>query len=160
METRDYLSYLLDANQRFAHRYLDDITEEEAFETAGGACNHFLWLTGHLAYSAAQLLDFMKAPVDFPEEWANLFRGGQELNPDRAAYPSMAKVRANLYEMYDQANRALKNLSENQLSEEVEAEPEVVRPRVNLILAMCAHEAYHLGQVAILRRALGRPRFF
>lgn len=158
MDARECINNQLTNNRQFAELMFDDITEEERFESAGGAVNHILWLAGHLAFSDSLVLAQLKSPVDFDEEWRRLFSGGHELIENRDEYPSMAEVRSVLYDYYAKIQDALDKLSDDELAEEIITHSGTKIARYKFVLGLCAHESYHLGQAAIIRRGLGRKR--
>jgi uncharacterized damage-inducible protein DinB len=62
--------------------------------------------------------------------------------------------------MYDKFNKLLEKATDARLDETVELSPDWKETPMNGIFFFLKHEFYHLGQIAVVRKALGRERTF
>jgi len=157
---RDNLLWHTAMVQRSVRKLLDDITEDEAFVTIGSSPNHICWLTGHIAYTTTLRLRCLKADPGTPAEWMELCRRGAPTPTDRAAFPSFAAVRDQLYKLYDLADRASADIADEYLDSEIEPIPKWKERAANYLAFFLTHDFYHAGQIAMIRRELGRPPTF
>ncbi len=160
MNKFENLKDLLNTVHRATRKLLDDITEEEALFQINDNFNHITWLTGHILYSAQLILDILGEKKKLPEEWVSMFRGGHELLADSSKYPSIKDLLDRLDEFYDRIDKAVDGKSDGFLDEKVEIVPDWIECRLNALQFFCAHEFYHAGQIAMIRKSLGRERSF
>jgi uncharacterized damage-inducible protein DinB len=160
MDKKENLRYLLESNHGAVRRLIDDVSDEESMFRGKDNLNHIRWHTGHIAYCANIVLRLMGEEGAFPEPWEKLFGGGSEINDKPSAYPSMPELREKLYSIYDQTDKALDKISTDDLDREIEAGSDRKITPMNGALFFCAHEFYHCGQIANLRKILGREPLF
>ncbi len=73
----------------------------------------------------------------------------------------MAEIRVKLYALYDQINTRVSELRDADLDGILDEEPIFENTSaLNTVLFFCTHEFYHAGQIAVMRRILGRERSF
>ncbi|MFH2035257.1 MAG: DinB family protein [Candidatus Zixiibacteriota bacterium] len=160
MEKKEHLKDTFGSNQRAAKALLNDITEEESINNARGLTNHIKWQTGHIAYTLDAMVRILGGKAVLAEEWAAPYRGGVELAKDNTVYPPFAEIRGNLYKLYDRLNELIENASDDFLNGIAELSNDWKAQRFNSLIFFCKHEFYHLGQIAIIRKHLGRDRAF
>lgn len=160
MEKRDNLKHLLNINQGATKRLIEDVTPEEALYTIDGYANHILWLAGHIASSANTKLRLLGKESMLPDGWAELFKRGAEFHADSSVYPSFDEVKTKVDEIYDAVMKAADEIDSAKFEDEVEVVPEWKENRMNALLFFSLHEFYHAGQIAVLRRTLGKDRTF
>jgi hypothetical protein len=146
--------------QGATRKLLNDITEDEAFVTIGQSPNHICWQTGHIITTTALRIGCLGAKADIPKEWVRMFSRGATCEKDRSACPAFAELRDTLFSLYPQAEKALSMCTEDYLGSEIEVIPGWKDLAVHYITFLLTHDFYHAGQIAIIRRHLGRSGTF
>jgi uncharacterized damage-inducible protein DinB len=141
-------------------RLVEDISEEESMRTINGYQNHIKWLTGHILTTTALSGKLLGGRINLPEGWNELFRRGAALNPDPKAFPAMEAVRERLFDYQRMVIEFVDLTAEAELGSEIEIAPGWQDTRIGAVLFLKAHDFYHAGQIAVIRRALGRERSF
>jgi hypothetical protein len=157
---RDNLLWHTAMVQRSIRKLLDDITEDEAFVTIGSSPNHICWLTGHIVSTATLRLRCLNADTDTPAEWMALFGRGASNSRSRSELPPFAAVRDQLYKLYDQADRVSADCTDDYLDSMIETIPNWKDRAANYLAFFLTHDFYHAGQIAMIRRELGRSSTF
>jgi uncharacterized damage-inducible protein DinB len=120
-----------------------------------GAANSILWIVGHVTVGRSRLLALLGEPGEVP--WAAFFGKGSAEAVDPA--------RPDLETMLTRW-RAAATVLEHRLAALTAAELAAVMPYdlptsdptlLGVITYFAFHEAYHIGQIASTRKALGRP---
>ncbi len=147
------IASLLQNSEGLLDRSLAGLTREQGLSRLGAGTNPLLWMAAHLTttrFGLAQLIG-----VDAQRPWDGRFVRGSELG-DLAAIPEQAEILATF--------RRVSELLAVRLSALGDAELDAPSPRAFPIedksllggLGFLAyHEAYHLGQMAVVRKALG-----
>ena len=142
---------------------LDEIKLEDGKKLIQGQANSLEWLAGHLIVGRYRNLIRLGSQ---PEPYAHLDKFvNQTIPPPNAiafdaliAYPDLDMCKSQWLIYTDLLHQTLKNVSEKTLSTEI---PFTVLTGGNTVedaLAfMVMHETYHIGQMSIIRKALGYP---
>jgi uncharacterized damage-inducible protein DinB len=157
---RNNLTYIFKANRDTTKRLLDDISNDESIDSAGGLCNPIIWQTGHLAWCADIVVWLLGGNKTLPREWVDIFEYGSKLPEDNTEHPPFTEVRNKLYEIQQNINDLLKNVDETTFNDEVELLKDWRMNRLDALLFFAKHDYYHIGQITILRRKLGREAPF
>ena len=150
------LQPVIEAFKMQTHLFLNvtgDITEEHAKAHFGGSPNHIVWITGHLV-STRYMLGTVLGLTD-REPYPKFFEGGKGIQED-IDYPSINKLTAGWEEFAEKLTDRMESLTEDEL----QADPPIQTPIGDgtlrgFITFICHHEAYHIGQLSILRRHFG-----
>ncbi len=152
---------------QFARNYtkslLKDIADEQWYTPIGDGLTHVAWQVGHLAsaqYSlclarirGAQPEDEQLIPAAFREH----FRKGSIPHAGGAGYPSPAEIRDVAAAVHARALEELPQLSEELLDVPIENPHPVFNTRFEALVFCPEHEMLHAGQIALIRRSLGKP---
>jgi uncharacterized damage-inducible protein DinB len=130
-----------------------DISEEHAKAHFGGCPNHIAWITGHLVatrYTLGAVLGLTDR-----EPYPEFFESGKGIQDD-IDYPSMDNLIAGWEDFAEKIIERLESLTEDELH----ADPPIQTPVGDntlrgFITFICHHEAYHIGQLSILKRYFG-----
>lgn len=141
-------------------KLLEDVTEDESFVTIGDSPNHICWQTGHLLFTASLRLQALGATTDIPREWVTMFSRGAKNPGDRSAVPPFVDLRTTLLSAYVQADEAVADISDEYLDSEIAIFPTWKDRALHYITFFLTHDFYHAGQVAMIRRYLGRTGTF
>ncbi|NRB53480.1 MAG: DinB family protein [Saprospiraceae bacterium] len=126
--------------------------EEHLHERLDGITNHVAWITGHLV-SGRYLAAFVLG-VPAREPYPELFAKGKGLD-ENIRYPSLEELTKDWPTISEKLLARLENLTEIELNSEAPV-PSPMTPRNQtlrgFITFISHHEAYHIGQLGILRR--------
>ena len=150
---------LLLVSQQFAvsaarvEKAIDGLSDEE-FYRAPDSVNHMLWLLGHAANTRLGLIVLMGGPDQRP--WNDLFSRGSQPG-DEASLPSVDEVRASWRAAVPALNAHFETLSDEDLGRTCAREFAIADKSILGAAAFLAgHEMYHLGQMAVLKKWLGK----
>ena len=159
MNVKDLLHYNVSFTHGVTKMYLDDVTDDEMLVRAVPGSNHLAWQLGHLVASERSLLEAIGADVpDLPEGFAEK-HGSENTGSDD---PNDCRTKAEYVElmaqMHQAAEAAIDKTDETGLDTPT---PEKLRsffPTAGSVLLMAgSHEMMHAGQIAAIRRKLGKP---
>lgn len=159
MNVKDLLHYNVTLTHSITKAYLGDITEEEMMVRAVPGSNHLAWQLGHLVASERSLLEAIGADVpDLPDGFADKHGKENTASDDPKDFLTKAEYFKLMEQMHKAATAAIDKTDEAGLDEPT---PEKLRsffPNVGAVLLMMGgHEMMHSGQIAAIRRKLGKP---
>jgi hypothetical protein len=157
---RDNMAWHTSMVQGAIRKLLEDVTEDESFVTVGDSPNHICWQTGHLLFTAAMRLQALGQKADIPHDWVQMFGRGAKHPGDRSAFPTFSELRTTLFAAYTQADKAVAETSDEYLDSEIAIFPTWKDRALHYVTFFLTHDFYHAGQVAIIRRHLGRNGTF
>ncbi|HVP39355.1 MAG TPA: DinB family protein [Candidatus Saccharimonadales bacterium] len=136
-------------------RALEGVTDAEARRPTSEHTNPLAWIAGHLVTTRCYLARVVGLPREIP--WGGMFARGAALEPTQAA-PSLEEIRAAWDDVTGALMARFEQLGEAELSGPVADFPSLDRT-VRGALAMAAmHDSYHVGQLSLVRKALGHER--
>jgi len=147
----DALAKLYDFNVRSLKLNTEGVTHEESVRPPSAGGNSLNWVLGHIVANRNGILELVGEPPVWSDEVAAPYeRGSTPLEPG-AAQP-LDRILGDLDRAQAQLVRRLGELSPTDLAAQ----------RGNSTLGsqlafLQFHEAYHAGQVGLLRRLLGKP---
>ena len=136
------------------------VTEEQTlYQTAPGT-SHMRFLAGHMALA----LDAITVPAlggapGLPAKYAELFSFGLKPGPT-GGYPAWSQLLQDVESTMDRLAAVLGQKTDAELDAPTPASSPLAKmvPRlVGLVPFACFHTSYHMGQMALLRRAQGLP---
>lgn len=146
---------------KFARKMVDDaiagIPDDRCCEQMAGAPNHKMWTMGHLAVSNAWFGSLLTGKMgDVPETYNAKFGMGSTPSPDAAAYPSLDEVRGYYRSTFDAILAAAEGLDDTAIVAPCAADTGgFASDKLDGLLKTAWHEGWHLGQMSMLRRAMG-----
>lgn len=147
-----------DLHQRLFNNVLNGFTDEESNRRLydDKKMNHVKYLAGHLLNS--QYGFGMLAGIEREVKWNDLFAAaGQSEAKDDVAYPSIEKIMTESNEMYPVTREGLRKLTSEELGKKPSNGLEKFWSTKNEMWAFLNHhQAYHIGQIGILRRGFGK----
>jgi hypothetical protein len=140
---------------------IKDMTPEELLFRPGPNRNHAWWLYGHMVVSSEIGPYFVKRPKTVPAEWAQFFDMGTRPSDDGHGYPDKGVLMEKLGNIIDGNVAAIRTLRAEQLDELPPIPPraEITDYFDNsgkIISGFALHLVYHAGQIATIRRLLGK----
>jgi uncharacterized damage-inducible protein DinB len=132
-----------------------------AFPTANGG-NHATWIIGHAAVAQAGLRSMITGEPNPLAQWEAIFGGGTTPSSDASNYPSFDELLRTWRSEHDKTLALLAAQDDASLDAKPKALPPTMADfpdfatvgRILLFIAM--HEMSHRGQLADVRRSLGR----
>tara|TARA_R100001143_G_scaffold63594_1_gene73160 strand:+ start:15437 stop:15922 length:486 start_codon:yes stop_codon:yes gene_type:complete len=145
-------------HHRLYNNVLDGFTEDECNQRLDHypEINHVKYLAGHLLNSQYGIV--MIAGLKPETKWNELFAVmGQSEAKDDIPYPHIDEIKAEWNKFYEPTLSGLKKLTTNDLNQKPPAPFDQVSESVGQLWAFISHhQAYHIGQIGILRRAFGK----
>ncbi|MGA3067527.1 MAG: DinB family protein [Tepidisphaeraceae bacterium] len=152
----------LQAFQRgYIHLLTEDIPEEKMAAQPSGVPNHPAWHLGHLACAMDRFVQILGGASKIDPAWAQPYSRESTPSPNRQLYATKAELLALLDERRGEFARLFKNATPDDLAKPP-PDPKVAQrfPTIGMLVLFGAttHEATHLGQLAVWRRAMGMPQ--
>jgi uncharacterized protein YndB with AHSA1/START domain/uncharacterized damage-inducible protein DinB len=145
-------SVTLALNRKLYTNALDGLTEEQLKSRVSENTNSVLWIAGHLAHNRGAIANMIGSTIESPLEIFN-----KELDP-KATYPGLDDI----LEFHTKATHEIITriplADEKMLTGNAPFELPIADGSLHGVLTFFAqHEAYHIGQMGLLRRQLGHP---
>jgi uncharacterized damage-inducible protein DinB len=137
-----------------------DLSDEDMVLQPPGMPNHAAWTLGHLIFSCQAIAGELGVEPWLPSDWESQYGYGSSPTALVSQHPSKASLLSDLAVASQRLRTALLGLDETALAEPLPDEQvRVLLPTKGeaLLQIVAAHTAYHAGQLAVWRRALGRP---
>ena len=148
------LVYLVNFNSQAMGLNLGGITHEDSLvQPPSGNCIN--WMAGHLLVHRHRMLEALGEPAPIPEELMRYDRGSQPVTGDGPDVLPFERLRDDLEGFKDRIVAAIQKTGDDGLAQSQPSGKGTVGQRL-LMLSM--HEAYHTGQMGVLRRIAGKER--
>ena len=144
----------------FMQESVADLSDEDIVLQPPGVPNHAAWTLGHVIHSCEAMAGELGVKPWLPREWESRFGYGSSPTAVVSQYPNKAALLAALGEAGHRLRTALLEMDETALAEPLPDEQvrEMLPTKGHALLqVVAAHTAYHAGQLAAWRRAIGRP---
>lgn len=141
-------------NEPFILQALEGLTPEELWRPLTPANNPLLWMAGHLVQTRAMVLQILGEQVD--TGWGSLFDRGAKIG-DPKEYPSAPEIARVMREISPRLHAALAALQDEQLSRSASLPIPGLNTLTDELAFFALHDAYHVGQLAYVRKGLGYP---
>jgi uncharacterized damage-inducible protein DinB len=133
---------------------LDGLTPDELWRRLTPSNNPLLWVAGHIVQTRAMVLQMLGGHTD--TGWGSLFDRGAKLG-DAKDYPSGPDVARSLREVTPRLLAALASLHEEELNRPASLPIPGIKTLADELAFFALHDAYHVGQLAYVRKGLGYP---
>ena len=133
-----------------------DINEEEANIRLAPSINNVKWLAGHLVWGQAGLARICGVPMKIV--WIDHYNTQipNPPDPEKVKVPSLEEIKDAWNQYTGVIRSGLENLPEEALKSGVEFPLALFNTLEGLWAFINHHQAYTIGQIGILRRALGK----
>ena len=149
------LAAIFDLNTDLLLNCLDGLSEAEARQRLDGGGNSIMFLTAHLTDTRHFLAARMGQPL--PNPMARYLAEARSIE-DIAEWPSLAEVRSAWCQVSAHLKSAFAASNAADLSRQnTHRFPITDTSQLGMIAFLVQHDAYHVGQVAFVRRQLGHP---
>jgi len=149
----------LDYTLAFIQDQVADLVDEDMVLQPASAPNHAEWTLGHIVYSCQEMAIELGVKPWLSSDWESRFAYGSLPSSTQSACLSKLTLLAALREAGDRLRTALLAVDESTLAEPLPDEKaREILPTMGhaLLQVVIAHTAYHAGQLAAWRRAIGR----
>ena len=139
---------------------LTDVAPAALVAQPSGMANHPAWQIGHLTFTCQMLAGVLGVPEWLPEDFATRYGAGSAPTADVTRYEPKDEALAMLRDAQYRITEFVERADESQLiSPFPDPAYRDVFPTVRhaLTQVLVGHTAYHVGQVAAWRRAMGLP---
>lgn len=127
--------------------------DDQALRARVGRANSLLWTVGHVTVGRLRLLTMLGDEIDIP--WTDVVGRGADEVADRL--PSLPDVIGRWQASAGRLSTRLSELSDEDLESETSlALPGSGGSLLGTITYYAFHEAYHIGQLAVIRKALNQ----
>jgi len=134
---------------------LKDLSDEELLKSPGRRSNSMLWNAGHITTSRCLLLNMLGEQMEIP--WPELFGRGAKRVDDPRELPALDEILSIWRDVTDRLMRTFEEPSEAKLEEKTPINFPVADKTIRGGISFLAyHEACHIGQLAYLRKWLGK----
>ena len=143
----------------FMREQVADLSDEEMVLTPPGVPNHAAWTLGHVIHGCQAIAVELGAEPWLPGDWESAFAYGSLPSQEESERSCRSTLLAGLVEAADRLRIALLAVSESDLAKPLPGESAgEILPTLGdaLLQVVAAHPAYHAGQLAAWRRAIGR----
>ena len=148
------LSTQFDLHTRLFNNVLDEISDVEANDRASDTVNHIKWLAGHLTATRYGMTKIGGNEQENP--YGELFGHGKGIS-NEAEYPGIAEIKEKWNAISSDISAGLSNMPGEALNGPAPTQTPVNDETLGGFLSfLMHHEAYHLGQMGILRKYLGK----
>lgn len=143
-----------DLHTRLFNNVLEGITDTDTNQRASETVNHIKWLAGHLASTRFSMKKIGQLEGEDP--YADLFSHGHSIRDD-VTYPSIETIKTQWNAISDKISAGLPHVPEDVLKGPAPANFPIDDDTFGGMLAfLMHHEAYHIGQIGLLRKHLGK----
>lgn len=150
------LKVQFDLHTRLFNNVLDGITDAESNNCHSDQINHIKWIAGHMLNTRVNMLT--KLTGGKPDEsYVEHFGRGKSLDPN-ASYPPINEITAHWQNASNAISEGINQLPEEVLESKAPFQGPIADETFRGLLAfLISHEAYHIGQLGLLRKMIGKP---
>jgi hypothetical protein len=132
------------SNNRVIHINMEGITHEDSLKSPENGGNCINWILGHIIASRDDVFEILGTQKLCDEEFLSLYeRGSKNVSPDKAV---------KLKKLIETLDATLIKLEERIPDVDLTEKEEELK----MLAFLSFHEAYHCGQIGILRRIIGK----
>ncbi len=146
----NYTAWVLRAN-------LEGLSDDDALRGPEPAGNCINWVAGHVAHSRVGILALLGSNGPYPgEKYDRYVRGSDPVAKSTDTVP-LSEITADLAATQEPLLAALRNLTDEALAAKAPFSPADDEKETvgSLLVGLVFHEAYHTGQLGVLRRVAG-----
>ena len=149
------LVHTLEATVKFMEELVADLSAQQMVEQPTGVPNHGMWTLGHVIHSCQGIAVELGATHWLPDDWESVFGYGSTPLSDVQGYPTKPELLTLLADATSRLRQTLLAANESVLGQSL---PDETLPTMGhlLLQVVVAHTAYHAGQLAVWRRAIGK----
>jgi hypothetical protein len=149
--------------RQFTSQFLAGLSDDEWFWCPSELTTHLAWQVGHLAVAQYNLcLRRIRGRTEadqtlIPDSFIECFKLGSTPAADPAKNSPLAEIQRVFGAVHQQALAELAGRTDAQLDVPVEQPHPVFKTKLGAVEWSSQHELVHAGQIALLRRLMGKP---
>jgi hypothetical protein len=144
-----------DYTVHFIGQSVADLSETEMVEQPLNARNHGAWTLGHVSLSCQGIAAELGTAPWLPDDWEARFGYGSTPSSDPSRYPDKSEMLSLLTDAASRLRETILAADESVLKRPLPDES--LRTMGHLLIqVVVGHSAYHAGQLAVWRRAIGK----
>jgi len=150
----------LDRTLAFMQAQVAGLSDDEMVIQPVGVPNHAAWTLGHMIYSCQEIAGELGLEGWLPADWKSNFGYGTSPGSISPQYATKSALLPSVRDAGERLRAALLQTDEDVLANPLPDEKvREVMPTLGhaLLQVVAAHMAFHAGQLAAWRRAIGRP---
>lgn len=151
----DVLLFLFDFDHRALGLNAAGITHADSLVVASPGANCMNWMLGHILASRSAALELLGADPLWTEADGAPYNDGAAWTDPAAMARPWESLLADFETTQERIRSALATVSAERLG--ALHKPESRRPRGMQLHFLQFHEAYHIGQIGLMRRVVGKP---
>jgi hypothetical protein len=162
MTLNTHLATQLQCSIGLLNMHLGDMSDADLLVRPVPSANHANWQLGHLAVAETNMLTMCGIPMPpLPNGVAEKYSKEASKSEDSAAFLKKEQLLSLLQSVRNGSIAWVKSATPDQLAAPT---PEKLRgfaaTCADLLAALPAHDAMHMGQIQVIRRKLGKPILF
>ncbi|MBL4703163.1 MAG: DinB family protein [Flavobacteriales bacterium] len=143
----------LDLHTVLFNNCIDGINEEQAWERANENVNPIIWMAGHLVGTRMSMSSFGGFEPD--NSFDGFFGHDQKLDTSKT-YPSLAAIKEAWNDISEKISKGIGNMPQEAWASPSPSKMPIADDTMAGFMAfLMHHEAYHIGQMGILRKFAG-----
>ena len=147
------VAFVFKFNNGLIKASLNGLSDDDVWAQLAGRGNPIGWVLGHLTETRGGIL--RELGVAFDPGWGGRFKRGS-LCHDRTAYPSRSEIESMWQATHHPMREAFASITPDKLASPATREiVPGVRTFGDQLGFFAAHESYHVGQIAFIRKQLG-----
>jgi hypothetical protein len=159
MQLRDALLAISNDARGWLKAWASDFTEAEAKDSGGTPTNPIAWHLGHLASTEDEVYQlFTGKPGVAPADLVAACGSGCPVPGAATRYPALAELWALLERTHAQIESLIGTATDADFDRPPLKENRFFKTLGQAVYEAALHENYHVGEIATLRKALGKKR--
>lgn len=152
----------LQSARAYTNDLLDHISENDWFRQPAEGVTHIAWQVGHITIAEYGLAlrrcrgTFSSDTEFVPNSYMKLFGKGSTPSPNASDYPTPAEIRGVLNQVHAHVVDELPKLDDAVWDESTVPQHPMFATKLGSFQFCSLHEMLHAGQIALLRRLLGK----
>jgi len=151
----DELIHTFEATVRFMEQSVADLSDGEMVEQPSRVPNHGTWTLGHIIFICQGMATELGAAPWLPEDWESVFGYGSTPRSQEQRYPQKAQLQTLLADATNRLCQTVRCLNASALRRPLSDDAFPTMGHL-LLQVVVAHTAFHAGQLAAWRRAIGK----
>ena len=144
-----------DLQTRLFNNVLEGITDAESHKRNNEHLNHIKWIAGHLLNTRVNSISKIVG-LQPDESYVAQFARGATLDPN-GSYPSIEDITSKWKATASTISDSITKMPEEKLSATTTVKTPIADDTFRGLLAfLISHEAYHIGQLSLLRKMIGK----
>ncbi len=143
----------MQTNNYLITKALEGLSDDHFFSRPNETTNPIQFLLGHLTHYRYQVCQLLGDDLVYP--FADLYAMGKQVQ-DNSTYPSADEIKAEWEKVSKSLQSLLEKADDSSLAKETpKKNPIGEQNAMGTLQFLMFHEAYHLGQISIVRRYFG-----